>query len=183
MKNLRADIERYYQLAGRPITASHWTILAACFNPRLLPVVLLRSSAFLYKNHFGFGAKFFSLLNLLLFGIETSPRVKTGGGLFLPHTVGSILGAESIGKNVTIMHGVTLGARETDFHFTARSRPVVGNGVFIGAGAKILGHVTIGEHAQIGANAVVLRDIPPYTLAVGVPAIIVDRHSVKKNRD
>jgi serine O-acetyltransferase len=180
MKNLQEDIERYYQLAGRPKNANFGVVLVSCFNPRLLPVVLLRVSGFCYNHHLGLVAKFFSLMNLLLFGIETSPRVKIGGGLFLPHTVGTILGAESIGKNVTIMHGVTLGAREFDFHFTAFSRPVIGNNVFIGAGAKIIGSLTIGDYAKIGANAVVLHDVPSHSLAVGVPAKIIETSSIEE---
>jgi serine O-acetyltransferase len=183
MKNLRSDIERYYQLLGHPKANSPWRILTACLNPRLFPIFLLRGSVFFYRNHFGLGAKLFSALNLLLFGIETSPRVKIGGGLVLPHSVGTILGAQSIGQNVTIMHGVTLGARETDFLFTASSRPVVGDGVFIGAGAKIIGPVTIGNYAKIGANAVVLRDVPPFALAVGIPARVVKKLSVEEEGD
>jgi serine O-acetyltransferase len=177
VKNLRADIERYYELAGRPRLASPWRILAACFNPRLLPVVLLRSSAFFYRHHLGLLAKLFTFMNILLFGIEVSPRIRVGGGLFLPHTVGTVIGAESIGQNVTIMHGVTLGAREPDFHFTAFSRPAIGNNVFIGAGAKVVGPVRIGDYAKIGANAVVLQDVPAHAVAVGVPARILDKFS------
>lgn len=172
MKNLRLDIERYYQLAGQHKVAGFWLVLFSCFNPRLLPVVLLRASGFCDKYYLSLVAKFFTLMNLILFGIETSPKVKIGGGLFLPHTVGTILGAESIGRNVTIMHGVTLGAKGLDFHFTDFSRPIVGDNVFIGAGAKIVGAVTIGDFAKIGANAVVLQNVPPHSLAVGVPARI-----------
>jgi serine O-acetyltransferase len=179
VKNLRADIERYYLLTGRPVIVSPWRVLVAWFNPRLLPVVFLRVSAFFYRHHLGPLAKLFTLLNVLLFGIEVSPRIKIGGGLFLPHTVGTVIGAESIGQNVTIMHGVTLGARELDFHFTAFSRPVIGNNVFIGAGAKVVGSVTIGDNAKIGANAVVLQDVPAYALAVGVPAKILGKLAVE----
>jgi serine O-acetyltransferase len=156
MKSLQEDIERYYQLVGKPRKASFWVILVSCLSPRLLPVVFFRASGFCYENHLGLVANIFSLINLFFFGIETSPRVKVGGGLFLPHTIGTILGAERIGSNVTIMHGVTLGAREMDFHFAPLSRPIIGNNVFI------------------GANAVVLKDVPPNSLAVGVPAKIIE---------
>lgn len=173
MNRLRLDIERYYQLAGRPTVASPRRILAACFNPRLLPVVFLRSSAFFYRHHLGPLAKVFTLLNVLLFGIEVSPRVKIGGGLFLPHTVGTVIGADSIGDDVTIMQGVTLGAKEPDMHFNPMTRPIIGNHVLIGAGAKIIGRVTVGDYAKIGANAVVVHDVPAYAVAVGVPARII----------
>lgn len=173
MKNLRADIEKYYQLAGHPTNASYWRVLAACFNPRLLPIVFLRVSGFFYRHHLGALSKFFTLLNVLLFGIEVSSRVKIGGGLFLPHTVGTVIGAASIGENVTIMQGVTLGAKEPDMHFNAMTRPVIGNHVLIGAGAKVIGNVTVGDYAKIGANAVVVNDIPAYAVAVGVPARVI----------
>jgi serine O-acetyltransferase len=167
------DIERYHQLAGRPITASFWIILASCFNPRLLPIVFLRASEFFFRHRFGLLAKFFTFLNVLLFGIEVSPRVKIGGGLFLPHTVGTVIGAESIGDYVTIMQGVTLGAKEPDMHFTSTTRPVIGNHVLIGAGAKVIGRLKVGDYAKIGANAVVVDDIPSNSVAVGVPARVV----------
>ena len=117
-------------------------------------------------------SKLFSILNVLFFGIEVSPRVAIGGGLFLPHTVGTVIGAAQIGENVTIMQGVTLGAKEPDMGFTLSARPVIGNCVTIGAGAKIIGHVTVGDHAKIGANAVVLNDVPAHATAVGIPARI-----------
>jgi serine O-acetyltransferase len=89
--------------------------------------------------------------------------------------VGTVIGAERIGENCTIMQGVTLGTSEPDMGFTLDRRPVVGSHVLIGAGAKIIGRIVVGDHARIGANAVVLRDVPAHALAVGVPASIVDR--------
>jgi serine O-acetyltransferase len=117
------------------------------------------------------------MLNVLIFGIEVSPQVQIGGGLFLPHTVGTVIGAERIGENCTILQGVTLGTSEPDMGFTVERRPIVGANVLIGAGAKVIGRIVIGDHAKIGANAVVLRDVPAHALAVGVPATIVDRQA------
>jgi serine O-acetyltransferase len=174
MTLLQQDIERYYELKGNPSRKGLWVIAFSLLNPRLLPVTLFRLSCFFQDNHLSIIAKVCSFLNLIFFGIETSPKVQIGGGLFLPHTVGTILGAEKIGNNVTIMHGVTLGAREMDFNFTSLSRPIIGNNVFIGAGAKILGGVAIGDYARIGANAVVLKDVPSHSLAVGIPAKILE---------
>lgn len=121
------------------------------------------------------------MLNVVLFGLEVSPRVKIGGGLFLPHTVGTVIGAEQIGECVTVMQGVTLGAKEPDMQFTTTTRPVVGSHVTIGAGAKVIGRVIIGDYAKIGANAVVLRDVPPYAVAVGVPARVVIQKQLADN--
>ena len=162
-------------MRGRHSPVSTLALLIACLNPRMAPVVLLRLSEFFHAHHLGVLAKIFSMLNVVIFGIETSPQVKIGGGLFLPHTVGTVIGAERIGDNCTIMQGVTLGASEPDMGFTASMRPVIGNDVFIGAGAKVIGRVHVGDHAKIGANAVVLRDVPAHGVAVGVPATVVAR--------
>jgi serine O-acetyltransferase len=174
--NLRSDIEHFNHLCGRTAQVSTFQFVLACVNPRLLPVVLIRLAEFFYVKRLGVLAKLCSMLNVVFFGIEVSPRVKIEGGLFLPHTVGTVIGAASIGRNCTIMQGVTLGALETDLGFTPATRPVIGNDVVIGSGAKVLGGITVGDHAKIGANAVVLRDVPAYAVAVGVPARILARH-------
>ncbi|MEI6300087.1 MAG: DapH/DapD/GlmU-related protein [Betaproteobacteria bacterium] len=172
MKKLRSDIERYMRMRGHDGPVSTLTLLLTCFNPRMVPVVFLRLAELFHGLHLGLLAKLFSMLNVVVFGIEVSPRVQIGGGLFLPHTVGTVLGAERIGENCTILQGVTLGTSEPDMGFTVSKRPVIGDHVFIGAGAKVIGRVTIGDHAKIGANAVVLRDVPEHAVAVGVPATI-----------
>ncbi|MGC1175162.1 serine O-acetyltransferase EpsC [Polaromonas sp.] len=170
MKKLRLDIERYCMLRGYSGVVSSPMLFYTCFNPRMAPVVLLRLAEFFYERRMGILAKFFSMLNVLIFGIEVSPQVRIGGGLFLPHTVGTVIGASHIGDNCTIMQGVTLGTREPDMGFTVLARPIIGNHVLIGAGAKVIGPIVIGDHVKIGANAVVLCDVPAYALAVGVPA-------------
>lgn len=180
MKKLRSDIERFYRIRGYFGTVSTLKLLLTCFNPRVAPVVLLRLAEFFHRHRLGLFAKLFSILNVLVFGIEVSPKVQIGGGLFLPHTVGTVIGAERIGDNCTIMQGVTLGSSEPDMDFTVSERPVIGNDVLIGAGAKVIGRVTVGDHAKIGANAVVLRDVPAHAVAVGVPATIVARQAPEK---
>lgn len=177
MKKLRCDIERYRRMRGDLGNVSKLQMLATCFNPRMLPVVFLRLSDFFQTCRLGVLSKLFSILNVVIFGLEVSPKVSIGGGLFLPHTVGTVLGAARIGDNCTIMQGVTLGATDTDLGFNASGRPIIGNDVLIGAGAKVIGGVTVGDHARIGANAVVLQDVPAYALAVGVPALIKTRQT------
>ncbi|WP_347986259.1 serine O-acetyltransferase EpsC [Methylomonas sp. AM2-LC] len=178
MNKLRLDIERFHQLSGNTELITPFILLRSCFNPRIAPVVVIRLSEYFYQKKLGFIAKLFSLINVIFFGLESSPRVQIAGGLFLPHTVGTVIGAERIGKNVTIMQGVTLGAKEPDMYFTTGTRPVIGNHVLIGAGAKIIGNITVGDYAKIGANAVVLQDVPANSLAVGVPAKIVSQKQV-----
>lgn len=177
MKNLRLDIERFHRFMGDDKPVSTLRLIKTCLNPRMLPVVLIRLSEFFAGRRLGALSKLSAMLNVAVFGIESSPQVRIGGGLFLPHTVGTVLGAERIGQNVTILQGVTLGTAEPDNGFTVSLRPVIGDHVVLGAGAKVIGRVTVGDHAKVGANAVVLQDVPPHAIAVGVPARIILRET------
>jgi serine O-acetyltransferase len=93
-----------------------------------------------------------------------------GPGLFISHGQATILSAERIGANLQVHQGVTIG-----WDYRGDRRPIIGDGVFIGAGAKILGAVTVGDGARIGANAVVVCDVPAGATAVGIPARVVVR--------
>jgi serine O-acetyltransferase len=106
-------------------------------------------------------------LNLLLFGLEIAPTTPIGPGLYIAHPSGMVIVAERIGANASFIHACTLGLRDT------HEFPVLGDGVFVGAGARVLGGVRIGDGASIGANAVVLHDVPAHATAVGVPARVV----------
>ncbi len=184
MNKLRSDILQFNRLCGKAEGLSALRFVLACANPRMAPVVLVRLAEFFHIRRLGAFAKLCSIFNVAIFGIEVSPRVKIEGGLFLPHTVGTVIGAASIGNNCTIMQGVTLGAVDSDLSFTVTKRPIIGNEVVIGSGAKILGGITVGDYAKIGANAVVLCDVPAYSVAVGVPArIIVKSQNVESNAD
>lgn len=138
--------------------------------PRFLPVALCRLAHALHRWRLGPLARLVSLLNFFLFGIEIAVRCPIGPGLFFPHTQGTVIGAWSIGSNATIFQGVTLGARELDFTYTEGSRPVLGDGVTLGAGAKVLGGVVLADGVRVGANAVVIDSLPAGSVAVGVPA-------------
>jgi serine O-acetyltransferase len=130
-------------------------------------------------------AKMVSTVNFMMFGIEIAMRCPIGEGLFFPHTQGTVVGASRVGRNATIYHGVTLGAKELDFAYGEDRRPTVQDNVVIGSGAKVLGGITLGNGSRIGANAVVLDSIPPGALAVGAPARCVDkqRHQVSSGTD
>ncbi|QQY80346.1 serine O-acetyltransferase [Keratinibaculum paraultunense] len=105
-------------------------------------------------------------------GIEIHPGAKIGKNFFIDHGMGVVIGETAeVGNNVTIYHGVTLGGIGDDSN--AKRHPTVEDNVMIGAGAKVLGPITIGKGAKIGANAVVLKDVPPYTTVVGVPGKVV----------
>ena len=91
-----------------------------------------------------------------------------GPGLFISHGQATILSAERIGANLMVHQGVTVG-----WDYRGDRRPIIGDGVFIGAGAKVLGAITVGDGARIGANAVVVRDVPAGATAVGIPARVL----------
>ena len=172
---LRADLRRQWRLLhgeSAPM-APAWRLWLGVLSPRFIPVLLCRLAHGLHLAHLGPLAKLFSLLNFFLFGIEIAVRCPIGPGLFLPHTQGTVVGAWCVGANATIFQGVTLGARELDFNYGETSRPQVGDGVTIGAGAKVLGGLRIGDGARIGANSVVLASVPARSLAVGAPARVV----------
>jgi serine O-acetyltransferase len=98
------------------------------------------------------------------FGLEISPGADIGGGLYIAHPIGTVVAVRRMGRNCSIVAAVTLGMRNT-LEF-----PEIGDDVFIGAGARILGPVRVGHGARIGANAVVLHDVPDGATAVGIPA-------------
>lgn len=106
---------------------------------------------------------------LTRYGMEIAPSTPVGGGLYVPHPVGCVLHARSIGENVSVIGNATFGTR-TDGEW-----PTIGDRVFVGVGARILGGVTVGSDAVIGANAVVVSDVPPSHVALGVPARIRTR--------
>lgn len=106
-------------------------------------------------------------------GIEIHPGANIGNSFFIDHGMGVVIGETSqIGDNVTLYHGVTLGGTS----FTRGKRhPTIENNVTIGAGAKILGPLTIGQNSKIGANSVVIKDVPPNSTVVGIPGKIVSK--------
>lgn len=170
---LRADLLRYrFLMTGKPAQASAGLWLHM-LSPRFAPVVLCRVAFRLQSWRLGPLAKIVALLNFVVFGIEISPRCEIGRGLFFPHTQGTVVGAQTIGENATIFQGVTLGAKELDIGYSEDARPILGDDVIVGAGAKLLGGIHIGHRARVGANAVVLESIPEGALAVGVPAKVV----------
>lgn len=110
-------------------------------------------------------------------GIEIHPGATIGKGLFIDHGTEVVIGETAIiGDNVTMFHGVTLGGTGKE---KGKRHPTIGNNVFIGCGAKILGNITIGDNVKVGANAVILNDIEENTTVVGVPGVIVKRNVEK----
>lgn len=113
-------------------------------------------------------------LTRVLTGVDIHPGAVLGPGLFIDHATGVVIGETAeIGTDVTIYHGVTLGG--TSLHVGTKRHPTIGDRVTIGAGAKVLGAITIGEDSRIGANAVVVKPVPPKSAVIGVPGQIIGR--------
>jgi serine O-acetyltransferase len=108
-----------------------------------------------------------------LTGIEIHPGARLGQGLFIDHGNGVVIGETSeIGENVTIYQGVTLGGTSLE---KKKRHPTIGNGVVIGAGATILGPIEVGDNSRIGSGSVVVKEVPPNSLVVGVPGQVIYR--------
>jgi serine O-acetyltransferase len=118
-------------------------------------------------------ARFVSHVARFLTGIEIHPAAKLGHGLFIDHGMGVVIGETAeVGDNVTLLQGVTLGGTSTR---REKRHPTLGNNVVVGAGAKIIGAFRIGDGSRIGAGSVVVREVPPNAVVVGVPGRITYR--------
>lgn len=118
-------------------------------------------------------ARILGQLTRVLTGIEIHPGATIGRRFFIDHGMGVVIGETAeIGDDVMLYHGVTLGGRSLEH---GKRHPTVGNGVTIGAGAKVLGPVLIGDDSAVGANAVVTHDVPPASIATGIPAVVRPR--------
>lgn len=117
--------------------------------------------------------RFISHIGRFLTGIEIHPGARLGQGLFIDHGIGVVIGETSeIGKDVTIYQGVTLGGTSLE---KKKRHPTIGNGVVIGAGATILGSIKVGDNSRIGSGSVVVKEVPPNSLVVGVPGQVIYR--------
>lgn len=145
--------------------------------PGLKAIRLHRLANKFYKRKMFFVARWLSQRASKKTGVEIHPAVEVGKRFFIDHGTGVVIGETAvIGDDVTIYQGVTLGGTGKD---TGKRHPTIGNNVMIGAGAKVLGPLVIGDNSRIAAGAVVLADIPPNSTAVGVPARVVKRDGVR----
>jgi serine O-acetyltransferase len=118
-------------------------------------------------------SRFASHMGRFLTGIEIHPGAQIGKSFFIDHGMGVVIGETAeVGNDVTMYHGVTLGGTTWE---KGKRHPTIGNNVVMGAGAKILGPVKIGDNTRIGANSVVIHDIPPNSIVVGIPGKVVFR--------
>ena len=168
---IRDDVLSYRSRLGISKAPSSIGFITTALSYKMLPVTLIRLSTYLVDNNIPILPRIFQLINFLVYGIEVRPRCKIGGGFFLPHTSGTVIGARSIGRNCTIFQGVTIGATHADMFDNALIRPVIESDVTIGSGAKVLGPITVGSSTTIGANVVVTEDVPPSSFVVSAQPI------------
>lgn len=143
----------------------------------LQALVAYRVAHFFYKIHLFFLARLLSQIARHFTGIEIHPGAKIGRRFFIDHGMGVVIGETSIiGDDVLLYQGVTLGGTGLE---KGKRHPTIGNNVVIGTGAKVLGNITIGDNSYIGANAVVVKDVPPNSTVVGVPGRITKQDGEK----
>ena len=142
------------------------------FNyPGLWAMFFYRISNSLYKRGLRFIPRFISGIGQFLTTIDIHPAATIGCRVFIDHGVGVVIGETAIiGDDVVIYQQVTLGGVSTSH---GKRHPTVENNVVVGAGAKVLGNITLGEGSKVGANSVVVKDVPPFATAVGIPARII----------
>jgi serine O-acetyltransferase len=140
-----------------------------------------RFTHWLWTHNFKFMGRLVSQLVRFLTGIEIHPGAKIGPGLFIDHGMGVVIGETAeVGCDVTLYHGVTLGGTSLE---KGKRHPTLEDGVVIGAGAKVLGAITIGAGSRIGANAVVVKSVPDNSVVVGVPGQVVSRSKPRPRRE
>src|SRR5712692_8665088 len=175
--SFRADVRAIFE---RDPAATNLVEVVLTY-PGLHAIVLHRIAHGLRRRGVPVLPRLMSHVTRWLTGIEIHPGATIGRGIFIDHGMGLVIGETSeVGDNVTLHQGVTLGGTGKE---KGKRHPTLCDNVYVGVGAKILGAVTIGENARIGAGAVVLNDVPPHATAVGVPAkVVVYREPNGSNR-
>jgi serine O-acetyltransferase len=131
----------------------------------------------LWQRGWRYAARFLSFLGRLLSNVDIHPGASIGRRFFIDHGAGVVIGETAeIGDDVTLYHGVTLGGTSWN---KGKRHPTLADGVVVGAGAKILGPITVGERVRVGANSVVVKDVPADRTVVGIPGRIVDTRGIR----
>ncbi|MDB5810981.1 MAG: serine O-acetyltransferase [Betaproteobacteria bacterium] len=152
-----------------PAARNTWEVLT-CY-PGFHALLIHRLAHWLWGERLRWCGRMVSHLGRWLTGIEIHPGARIGRRFFIDHGMGVVIGETAeIGDDCTLYHGVTLGGTSWN---KGKRHPTLGNGVVLGAGAKILGPITIGDRARVGSNAVVVKDVPPGATAIGIPARII----------
>lgn len=148
--------------------------------PSFYAIIFHRWAHALYLRNNFLLSRMIANFSRFLTGIEIHPGATIGRRLFIDHGMGVVIGeTASVGDDVIIFHGVTLGGTGKD---TGKRHPTIGNDVLLSAHVQVLGPITIGDHSKIGASAVVLKSIPSHSTAVGIPAKVVKLNGEKVSR-
>ncbi len=175
--HLREDIAVVFE--RDPAARTTWEVITT--YPGLHALVVHRFSHWLWNLRLRWLARFTSHLGRFLTGIEIHPGAVIGRRVFIDHGMGVVIGETAVvGDDCTLYHGVTLGGTSWK---KGKRHPTLENGVVIGAGAKVLGPITVGANAKIGSNAVVVKDVPADATAVGIPARILDQEKASRRDD
>ena len=167
MKAIRSDLRAVFD---RDPAATSWLEVVLTYAG-FHAVLAYRVSHWLKTHHIPFLPRFISQTARILTGIEIHPSATIGTGFFIDHGMGVVIGETSeIGDYVTLFQGVTLGGTGKE---RGKRHPTLGNHVVVGAGAKILGGITIGDNVKIGANSVVLKNVTANSTVIGVPARVI----------
>lgn len=159
-----------------PAARTRWEILTT--YPGVHALLIHRLSHWFWKHDLFWLGRFMSHVGRWLTGIEIHPGATIGRRVFIDHGMGVVIGeTAAIGDDCTLYHGVTLGGTSWN---KGKRHPTLETGVVIGAGAKVLGPITIGENAKIGSNAVVVKDVPANATAVGIPARILEEEKSRQ---
>lgn len=171
LATLRRDVDTV--LERDPAARTRWDVVLT--YPGLHALWGYRVAHVLWTSGFYLPARLVSAFVRVITGVDIHPGALIGEGLFIDHAIGVVIGETAeIGNDVTLYHGVTLGGLTSS---KGKRHPTVGDRVMIGAGAKVLGPVTVGSDSRIGANAVVVRDVAPGCVVVGVPGRSLTPHA------
>jgi serine O-acetyltransferase len=177
LKTIRRDIQSVFE---RDPAARSMLEVLLCY-PGLYAVWGYRVAHWLWMHHLKLLGRCVSQITRWFTGIEIHPGATIGSGLFIDHGMGVVIGeTAAVGRDVTLYHAVTLGGTSLA---KGKRHPTLGDRVVIGAGAKILGAITIGDDSRIGANAVVVKSAPPNSVVVGVPGQIIQRSKPHTAKD
>jgi serine O-acetyltransferase len=172
-ENVLSSMRHDVQSALKRDPAARSTLEVVLGYPGLHALWGYHMAHWLWQHDLKLFGRLFSQFIRLITGIEIHPGAKIGRGLFIDHGMEVVIGETSeIGDDVTLYHGVTLGGTSLE---KGKRHPTLGDRVVVGAGAKILGAITIGADSRVGANAVVVKSVPPNSVVVGVPGQVVLR--------
>lgn len=173
-QNLREDIAVVFD--RDPAARTFFEVLTT--YPGVHAILLHRMANRLWNGGLKWLARWFSYLARWMTGIEIHPGATIGRRVFIDHGMGVVIGETAeIGDDCTLYHGVTLGGTTWQ---KGKRHPTLESGVIIGAGAKVLGPITLGAGAKVGSNAVVVKDVPAGATAVGIPARVLDVEKVRE---